>query len=121
PGLIMIIFLIAIFGQSVIVMILAIGVLNAGGRSRLMRGATLAAVNEQYVDAAMAIGATNGRVMMQHIVPNIFHVVLISISVSIGSAILVQSTLSFLGLGIPPPFPTWGRMLNDSRDYLAYP
>jgi peptide/nickel transport system permease protein len=121
PGLIMLIFLIAIFGRSLIVMVMVLGTLTAARVSRLVRGTTLGVINEQYVDAARSLGATNVRVMLLHVLPNIFHIVLIAISVSIGSAILVESTLSFLGLGLPPPYPTWGRMLSDSRAFLAYP
>ncbi|MQA91605.1 MAG: ABC transporter permease subunit [Gemmatimonas sp.] len=121
PGLLMLIFLIAIFGQSPVVMIVAIGTLRAASGSRLIRGATLGVVNEQYIEAARAMGAGHLRIMARHVVPNIFHIVLIAISISIGGAILVESTLAFLGFGLPPPFPTWGRMLNDSRSHLAYP
>ena len=121
PGLLMLIFLIAVFGRSIPIMVGVIGVLGAARASRLMRGATIAVRNEQYIDAARALGAGNARIILRHILPNIFHVLLISISVSIGSAILVESTLSFLGLGLPPPYPTWGRMLNDSRGFLSYP
>ena len=121
PGLVMLIFLIAIFGRSLFVMVVVLGTLQAARVSRLVRGTTLGVANEQYVDAARSLGATNVRIMMLHVLPNIFHIVLISISVSIGGAILVESTLSFLGLGLPPPYPTWGRMLSDSRAFLAYP
>lgn len=121
PGLLMLIFLIAVFGRSVPVLVLVIGILGAARSSRLVRGVTLAVRGEQYVDAARALGASNVRVILRSILPNIFHIVLISVSVSIGSAILVESTLSFLGLGLPPPNPTWGRMLNDSRGFLGYP
>ena len=121
PGLIMVIFLISVFGQSVTVMVAAIGSLTAARASRLIRGSALAVSHEQYVDAARAIGAGDTRIMLQHVLPNIFHIILISITVSIGGAILVESTLAFLGLGLPPPFPTWGRMLNDSRGYLSAP
>lgn len=121
PGLLMLIFLIAVFGRSIPIMVAVIGVLGAARSSRLMRGATLGVRSEQYMEAARALGASNIRMLVRHVLPNIFHVLLISISVSIGSAILVESTLSFLGLGLPPPYPTWGRMLNDSRGFLSSP
>ncbi len=121
PGLIMLIFLITIFGRSLTVMVMVLGTLSAARASRLVRGTTLGVTNEQYVEAARALGATNMRIMVRHVLPNIFHIVLISISVSIGGAILVESTLSFLGLGLPPPYPAWGRMLNDSRAFLSTP
>jgi len=121
PGLLMLIFLIAVFGRSIPIMVGVIGVLGAARASRLMRGATIGVRSEQYLEAARALGAGNVRMLLRHVLPNIFHVLLISISVSIGSAILVESTLSFLGLGLPPPYPTWGRMLNDSRGFLSYP
>ena len=121
PGLIMLIFLIAIFGRSLMVMIIVLGTLRAASASRLMRGVTLSTVNEQYVLAARAIGANDARIMLRHVLPNIMHIILIAVSVSIGGAILIESTLSFLGLGLPPPYPTWGRMLSDSRSFLAFP
>ena len=121
PGLIMLIFLVSVFGSSQTLLIGAIGFLSAPRASRLIRGSAISVAQNEYVQAAHALGASHIRILWKHILPNILHIVLISVSVSIGGAILVESTLSFLGLGLPPPFPTWGRMLSDAREYFSTP
>jgi peptide/nickel transport system permease protein len=75
----------------------------------------------QYVEAAVMLGASDFRILTRHILPNIVHIILISATVGIGGAILVESALAFLGFGLPPPFPTWGQMLDKSREYVTYP
>jgi peptide/nickel transport system permease protein len=72
-----------------------------------------------YVEAARVVGATDGRIIFRHIFPNVFAVVLVSASIQIGGAILPESSLAFLGYGVQPPTPSWGRMLNDAREQLT--
>jgi peptide/nickel transport system permease protein len=73
---------------------------------------------EQFVEAARALGASDTRVMVRHIVPNLFAIVIVSASILVGTAVLVESSLSFLGYGVQPPDPSWGRMLNDARQNM---
>ena len=98
--------------------IISLGLLIAAGASRTIRGVTLALREEQFVEAATALGASGPRVMARHIVPNLFAIVLVSASILVGNAVLVESSLSFLGYGVQPPDPSWGRMLNDARESM---
>jgi peptide/nickel transport system permease protein len=106
----------------VVLLALCLGVLVSLGSSRVIRGAAISAKQNVYVEAARVVGATDTRIMVKHIFPNVFAVVLVSASIQIGGAILTESALSFLGYGVQPPTPSWGRMLNEARDYLTrYP
>ncbi len=99
--------------------ILSVAVLVSVTSSRTIRGVALALREEQYVDAARALGATDVRIMLRHIVPNLFAIVIVSASLLVGTAVLIESALSFLGYGVQPPTPAWGRMLSDARDRLV--
>jgi peptide/nickel transport system permease protein len=121
PGLIALIFLYSVFGAGMTVLIPAIGILGAPAASRVVRGTVITVRQNQYVEAAVMLGASDFRILTKHILPNITHVVIIGASIGIGGAILIESTLAFLGFGLPPPFPTWGRMLNASREYTTFP
>ena len=92
--------------------------LFAIGQSRVIRGSTLVAKQQQYVDAAMALGAGHLRIIVRHILPNIFAIILVQASITVGAAILVESALSFLGYGVQPPEASWGRMINDARQWM---
>ena len=89
--------------------ILTVAVVLAAGNSRIVRGAVLATRAAQYVEAARTLGASNVRIMVAHIVPNIMATIIILASLNLGAAVLIEAAISFLGFGIPPPFPTWGR------------
>lgn len=104
---------------DILAIILAVSVLNAVNSSRTVRSVALSLREEQYVDAARALGATNTRIMVRHIVPNLFSIVLVSASLLVGSSVLLESSLSFLGYGVQPPAPSWGRMLNEAREFLT--
>ena len=118
PGLIFLIFVVSIFGSDRYTLILALGLLFSAGSSRVIRSAAITIKQNPYVEAARVLGATDRRIMMFHILPNVIPIILISISVQIGFVILIESTLSFLGFGIPPPFPSWGAMLQDARPFM---
>ncbi|MHB8375384.1 MAG: ABC transporter permease [Dehalococcoidia bacterium] len=98
--------------------ILVLGIVLAAGASRVIRGAAIAVKNEQYIEAARAIGATDTWIVTRYVLPNVMAVIIVLSTVSLGTAILAEATISFLGFGIPPPFPSWGRML--SADGLLY-
>ena len=88
------------------------------GYARLVRGEILKAREKDYVQAARALGVRDSRLLLLHIWPNVIPPVIVQAAIGLGGAILAEATLSFLGLGVPPPIPTWGGMLNDGRAHL---
>ncbi|HZP25599.1 MAG TPA: ABC transporter permease [Dehalococcoidia bacterium] len=103
-----------VWQSTPLMIVIALTIVFIPGSSRIVRGATFAIVNSQYVDAARATGCTTPRIILRHIIPNIFPVVIVIASVQLGNVILIESSLSFLGLGLPPPHPSWGGMLTAS-------
>ena len=101
-----------IAGWAMFKIILAIGILWTPWYARVLRSSALVIKESQYVDAANAMGATSQRIVFTHIVPNVMAAVLTLATLSLGSAILAETSLSFLGYGVPPPNPTWGGMLT---------
>lgn len=99
--------------------VLIIGLLNWMSVARLVRGSFLKLREMEFVSAAKALGANSSRVIFTHILPNVFSVIIVAATLAVGNAIIVESTLSFLGLGFPPDVPTWGRMLYDAQNYLT--
>lgn len=120
PGLVFVIFIIAIFGRSTTALVLTLGLMVSAGSSRIVRSATIAEKEAQYIEASRAIGSSHIRVLLRHILPNVIPVIIIAASVQIGSVILIESSLSYLGFGTPPPFPSWGRMLQESQTNSIY-
>jgi peptide/nickel transport system permease protein len=119
PGLIFIIFMVSIIGPGQLGLIIIMGLLFAGGSARLIRGATIAVSAEPYIEAAKSIGASDLRIWLRYVLPNVAPIILVSISVQVGGVILAESSLSFLGYGVPPPFPSWGRMLQEGQRYMT--
>jgi peptide/nickel transport system permease protein len=105
--------------SGVVPLILVLGFLGWTGTARLVRGETLSLRERDYVVAARSMGAGAGRIMFIHILPNLFSVIIISLMIDIGGLILVEAALSFLGLGVKPPEPTWGNMLQAAREYFT--
>ena len=104
---------------GIFLMIVAvIGVLTWMPVARLVRASFLSLKQKEFVEAARAIGAKDGRIIVKHILPNVLSPVLVAATIGVGGAILTESTLSFLGLGFPSDVPTWGRILYDARNYL---
>ncbi|MEO6043914.1 MAG: ABC transporter permease [Tepidiformaceae bacterium] len=119
PGLILALVIITIWGQGVSQLILTIGVLIMPGTARIVRASVLSEKNNQYVEAAHVLGASNTRIMFRHLLPNVSASIIVIMSVMVGVAILVEAALSFLGLGIRPPTASWGQMLSiDGRTYM---
>ncbi len=120
PGLVLMLTVVAIVGPGMIQLILLLGILGGlGGGNRVVRSVVISIKQNVYVEAAKSVGATDWRIMVKHILPNIMPVVIVSFSMGMGGAILAESTLSFLGFGIPPPFPSWGGMLSgNARRYM---
>lgn len=120
PGLVLMLTVVAIVGPGLTQLVLVLGILGGlGGGNRVMRSVVLGIKQNVYVEAARAIGASNPRIMLKHVLPNIMSIVIVTFSMGMGGAILAESTLSFLGFGIPPPFPSWGAMLSgNARRYM---
>lgn len=100
-------------------LILALGFLGWTGTTRIVRGETLSLREREYVISARAIGASPGRIMFTHMLPNLFSVIVIGLAIDIGSLILTEAALSFLGLGVMPPIPSWGNMLSNSQTFFT--
>ncbi|HEY9863435.1 MAG TPA: ABC transporter permease [Candidatus Obscuribacterales bacterium] len=101
-----------------LLIILVVGGLNWMSVARLVRGSFLTTREQDFVTAAKAIGASSQRLIWVHILPNVLSPVIVAATLAVGTAIITESTLSFLGLGFPPDVPTWGRMLYDAQNYL---
>jgi len=126
PGIVLALAVVSVLGQSLTNVIIVIGLVIAPGASRVVRGAVLVVKQNTFVDAAHAAGATPWRIVFRHILPNVFAPILVIATVWLGNAIVIESALSFLGLGTPPPIPTWGGMLSgegrrnlENAPYLA--
>ncbi|MCY3796165.1 MAG: ABC transporter permease [Chloroflexi bacterium] len=118
PRIVLIIAIAGLLGPSLTNALLAIGIVGIAPLARLTRGLTLSASEEDYVLAARALGSSNRRIMMAHILPNITAAIIVTVSLDIGGIILAEATLSFLGLGIQPPNPSWGSMVAVGNRYL---
>jgi peptide/nickel transport system permease protein len=120
PFLVVILSIMAVLGPGLMNVILALGVLGAAGASRVIRGAALSASQNQYVEAARAVGAGHLRIMIRYILPNVAATIIIIATIGLGGFILAESALSFLGFGVPPPYPSWGAMLSGSGRSFFY-
>ncbi len=118
PFLILAIGLVTILGTSLTNATVAIGLAATPTYIRLTRGLVLSTAEEDYVQGARALGGGDVRMMIRHILPNIFSALLVQATVSIPSAIIAEAILSFLGLGVQPPSPSWGTMLNTAQQFL---
>jgi len=107
-------------GPSLWHVMLAIAITGIATRARVVRGTALSLQQNTYVDAARAIGCSNWRIMLRYILPNAWAPIIVLSTASLGVAIIAEASLSFLGLGPPPPTPTWGAMLSGSaRSYMS--
>ncbi|HVR28978.1 MAG TPA: ABC transporter permease [Thermoanaerobaculia bacterium] len=119
PDLVLLIVVISVVGPGMPQIIVVLGLLYGIGGSRIVRGAVVSTREHMYVHSAQSIGASTPRILWRHILPNVMPVVIVLFTTRIGAVILSEAGLSFLGLGIPPPAPTWGSMLSGSaRTYM---
>jgi peptide/nickel transport system permease protein len=118
PGLLLAIAIIAILGNGIINTIIAIAIYNIPYIARITRGSVLSIRNSEYVQAAKVVGSSDIRIILTHIIPNSLSQVIVNTTLSLGTAILTSSSLSFLGLGVQPPYPEWGSMLSKAREVL---
>ena len=121
PALVLLIVISAVFQPDATSLILIIVLLTWTSTSRLVRGETFSIRSREYIVSAQAVGASNFRIMLMHILPNVFSLTIVTLARNIGNVILIESALSYLGLGVQPPTATWGNMLSKSRDFLAQP
>jgi peptide/nickel transport system permease protein len=118
PGILIAIAFVAFRGPGIFNLIFALSLGGWVGYARLVRAQVLAAREKEYVEAARALGATDLRILARHILPNIIQPVIVQAAIGMAGAILAEATMSFLGLGVPPPNASWGTMLNDGRAHL---
>ena len=116
PTLLLLIAMVAAFQPSMGVVFATIGVVGWAGMARLVRGQVLVVRQLEYVQAIRALGARDWRIMLGHVLPNVIAPVVIAATLGVAGAIMAEAALSFLGLGVPPPAPSWGSMIADGRD-----
>ena len=118
PGILLAIAFVAFLGPGMINLILALSIGGWVGYARLVRAQVLAVREREFVEAARALGASDLRIFVRHILPNILQPLTVQAAIGMAGAVLAEATLSFLGLGVPPPAASWGSMLNDARPFL---
>jgi peptide/nickel transport system permease protein len=118
PGILLAIAFVAFMGPGLGNVILALAISGWVGYARLVRAQVMAVKEKEFVEAARALGASDLRVMGRHILPNILQPLIVQAAIGMAGAVLAEATLSFLGLGVPPPAASWGSMLNDARSHL---
>jgi peptide/nickel transport system permease protein len=118
PGILLAIAFVAFRGPGIFNLVIALSLGGWVGYARLVRAQVLAAHEKEFVEAARALGASDLRVIVSHILPNIIQPVIVQAAIGMAAAILAEATMSFLGLGVPPPAASWGSMLNDARAHL---
>ncbi len=118
PFLFFVILLMVVFGRNIFLIFVAIGAINWLDMARIVRGQTLSLKNKNFVEAARACGATEWQVIRRHIIPNLLGVVIVYVTLTIPQVILVESFLSFLGLGVQEPLTSWGALVNEGAQEL---
>ncbi|MBM3303331.1 MAG: ABC transporter permease, partial [Deltaproteobacteria bacterium] len=118
PSFFLILTVVALLRPSIYNIMIVIGLTSWEGTARFVRAEFLSLREQDFVTAARALGIGNGRIIFRHMIPNAVAPVLVSATIGIATAILTESALSFLGLGVPPPDATWGNILSDGKDYI---
>lgn len=118
PGLLLAIVIVAILGNGDQNTIIAIAVFAVPSIARMVRGVVISNKDAQYIGAARVMGESNARIIMTHIIPNSVSQIIVNVTLNLGTAILTSSSLSFLGMGVQPPSPEWGAMLNKAKEVL---
>jgi peptide/nickel transport system permease protein len=119
PGLVVLITVLGIFGSGLWQLIVVIGVIGGPSASRIIRGQTLSIMASPYIEAGRVIGAGDRHIMIKYVLPNVAALLILGSTIRLGSVVLIEASLSFLGFGLPPPFPSWGQMLSlQGREYM---
>lgn len=118
PGILLAIAFVAFMGPGLQNVIIALAISGWVGYARLVRGQVLAVKEREFVEAARALGASDLRIVGRHVLPNILQPLIVQAAIGMATAVMAEATLSFLGLGVPPPAASWGSMLNDARSHL---
>lgn len=118
PGILIAIAFVAFRGPGLFNLVLALSLGGWVGYARLVRGQVLAVREREFVEASRALGASDLRIVVRHILPNIIQPIIVQAAIGMAGAILAEATMSFLGLGVPPPTASWGAMLNDGRGHI---
>jgi peptide/nickel transport system permease protein len=118
PRLVLLIMIVALFSPSITVIILVLGLTQWPGTTRIVRGDVLSLREREFIQAARALGMSSSRIVLRHLVPNVLAPVIVTATLGIGNTIVLEAGLSFLGMGVQPPTPTWGSMVADGRDNL---
>lgn len=119
PNLLLAIAISAMMGSGIRSAIIAVGISSTPKFARLIRGPVLSIRNQEFIEAATAIDASNARIIFRHILPNVLSPIIVQCTLSVGNAIIAAASLSFLGLGVQPPYPEWGAMLSSARTYIV--
>src|SRR6185295_929663 len=119
PLILLALAVVALLGASLRNLIIVMAITTWMIYARVVRGLTLALREQEFVQAIRALGAHDTRILARHVLPNVFPPIMVIWTLEVARIILMESALSFLGLGVPPPTPTWGRMLAEGRDYLT--
>ena len=118
PSVLMGIVIVSALGANTFNLMIAVGLTSVPGFARVTRASVLTVRNQEYVEAARAIGISEGKIIFSHIIPNCLSPIIVQTTLRVGSAIIAASSLSFLGLGMPAPAPEWGSMLSGGRQFL---
>ena len=118
PRLILLIMIVALFSPSITVMIIVLGLTQWPNTTRIVRGDVLSLREREFIQAAHALGMGSSRIILRHLIPNVLAPVIVTATLGIGNTIVLEAGLSFLGLGVQPPTPSWGNMVSDGRDNL---
>jgi len=119
PFILLAITLMTVLGQGLVNVIIAIGIANIPGFARIVRGQVLSVKEEEFIEVTRSLGATNGRIIFQHVLPNCLAPLIVYGTMSVAGAIISEAALSFLGLGVQPPTASWGSILKDGKDFLV--
>ena len=119
PQLLLVLLVLVIFGRSIVAIVAVLALADWVLYARLVRGRLLVETQKEYVQAATAIGARGGRVMVRHLLPNLAPLIVVIATLEVALMILLESSLSYVGVGVEPPTSSWGRMLNDGQPYAA--
>lgn len=119
PGLVVLITVLGIMGSGLWQLVIVIGIIGGPGESRLVRAQTISTMALPFVESARVVGAGDTRLMLRHVLPNVLPIIILGATLRLGTVVLIEASLSFLGYGLPPPFPSWGQMLSlDGREFM---